>query len=359
VQHLGIVIIGRNEGERLRRCLTSVVERNLPVIYVDSNSSDGSPELASALGAEVVQLDLSRPFTMGRARNTGWTRLEELNSRVRFIQFVDGDCELDAKWLERAFTFIDAHPEVAIVCGRRRERFPDRSIYNRMADIEWNTPVGEAKYCGGDAMVRVEALRQVGGYNPTLIAGEEPDLCVRIRRHGWKILRIDAEMTLHDMAMTRFGQWWKRCERTGFAFAEGVAMHGRPPERHWVHELRSTLIWGLLIPLLIIVLAWPTRGASLLLSFAYPLQALRIGRRLRKLGMSAGDARVWGWGCVICRLPNAVGAIRYWVSRLLGRTQTLIEYKQASVPGSRAPTHPLKEPPAAAAARSNRTAGLL
>ena len=120
-------------------------------------------------------------------------------------------------------------PEVAIVCGRRRERFPELSIYNRMADMEWNTPIGEAKYCGGDAMIRVESLRQVGGYNPALIAGEEPDLCVRLRQHEWIILRIDAEMTLHDIAMIRFGQWWKRCERGGFAFAEGVAMHGRPP----------------------------------------------------------------------------------------------------------------------------------
>ena len=73
MNHVGVVIIGRNEGERLRRCLTSVVGRGLTVVYVDSNSTDGSAGLARAMGADVVELDMSRPFTMGRGRNVGWT----------------------------------------------------------------------------------------------------------------------------------------------------------------------------------------------------------------------------------------------------------------------------------------------
>jgi hypothetical protein len=129
------------------------------------------------------------------------------------------------------------------------------------------------------------------------------------------------------MAMTRFSQWWKRHDRSGFAFAQGVAMHGRPPERHWVHDLRSTISWGLVLPLFILVLAWPTHGASLALTLAYPFQAFRIARRHRKLAMSASDARLWGWNGVLCRFPNALGALRYWSSRLSGRHQTLIEYK--------------------------------
>jgi GT2 family glycosyltransferase len=326
---LGVVIIGRNEGERLRRCLTSVVGRGLSVVYVDSNSTDGSVSLAKTMGADVVELDMSRPFTMARGRNAGWARLEEIDPDIRFVQFVDGDCELITGWLERASEVLESRPEVAVVCGRRCERSPESSIYNRLADIEWNySPLGEAKYCGGDAMIRVEALRQVGGYNPTLIAGEEPDLCVRLRHHNWIILRIDAEMTLHDIAMTRFSQWWRRTERGGFAFAQGVAMHGRPPERHFVHELRSTILWGIALPLFILGLAWPTHAASLVLTLAYPLQAFRITRRHRKLGMSASNAWLWGWNCILGRFPDAVGALRYWFSRLSGRDQTLIEYKQ-------------------------------
>jgi len=295
---------------------------------MDSGSIDGSVGLARSKGVEVVELDLTLPFTAARARNEGFARLEEINPSVRFVQFVDGDCEIAAGWLDNGCRVLEERPDVAVVSGRLRERFAERSIYNRLADIEWNSPIGEAKSCGGNAMIRVGALRQVGGFNPTLIAGEEPDLCVRLRQHNWIILRIDAEMALHDIAMTRFSQWWKRTERGGFAFAQGVAMHGRPPERHWVHELRSTILWGLVLPLFILGLAWPTHGASLMLTLAYPLQAFRITRRHRKLGMSTINAWLWGWNCILCRFPNALGVLRYWSSRLSGRHQTLIEYKE-------------------------------
>jgi GT2 family glycosyltransferase len=324
---LGVVAIGRNEGERLRRCLNSIVGRGHTVVYVDSGSTDGSTELARELGADVVELDLSLPFTMARARNTGFSRLLELDPDVRFVQFVDGDCELVDGWLERAAALIEGRPEVAVVCGRRRERYPDRSIYNHLADIEWNSPVGEVKYCGGDALMRVEAFQQVGGYNSALIAGEEPELCVRMRQNGGVIMRIDAEMTLHDIAMTQFRQFWKRCERAGHAYAEGAAIHGAPPERHWVHPLRSIIFWGIALPTGILVLAWPTRGASFLLVLVYPLQIFRVALRSHAAGMSWRDSWLYSGACVLGRFPNAVGAIRYWRSRFLGRRQTLIEYK--------------------------------
>ena len=325
---LGVVVIGRNEGERLRRCLDSVIGRGYAVIYVDSGSTDGSTELAHELGADVVELDLSLPFTMARARNIGFSRLLELDPNVRFVQFVDGDCELVDGWLERAAASIGSRPELAIVCGRRRERYPDRSIYNRLADIEWNSPVGEVKYCGGDALMRVEALRQVGGYNPALIAGEEPELCVRMRRNGGVIVRIDAEMTLHDIAMTQFRQFWKRSERTGYAFAEGAALHGARPERHWVHPLRGIIFWGIAVPAFVLVLAWPTRGVSFLLGLAYPLQCIRVALRSRSAGMSWRDSWLYSGACTLGCFPHAVGVLRYWYSRLLGRRQTLIEYKK-------------------------------
>ncbi len=327
MSHLGIVLIGRNEGERLRRGLESVAGRDATVVYVDSNSTDGSVELARGMDVEVVELDLSRPFTAARARNAGFARLEQIDPAVEFVQFMDGDCELAPGWLDLAHRSFEQHPEVAVVCGRRRERDPDSSIYNRLADIEWNSPVGFAKYCGGDALMRVSAFRAVGGFNPTLIAGEEPELCVRLRQEGWKILRIDAEMTLHDMAMTRFGQWWRRCERAGFAYTAGAAMHGRPPERHWAKDVRSIVIWGLAVPLAILLLAWPTRGLSFALALAYPLQVARIAHRHRKIGMSFRDAMLYALACVIGRFPNAIGVVRYILERYRGRRQVLIEYK--------------------------------
>ena len=112
-------------------------------------------------------------------------------------------------WIAHEQTF-EGRPDVAVVYGRRHERHRDQTIYNRLADLEWNMPIGEAKACGGDAMILAEAFCRTGGYNPSIIAAEDDELCLRIRREGWKVLRIDGDMTIHDMAMTRFAQWWKR-----------------------------------------------------------------------------------------------------------------------------------------------------
>jgi GT2 family glycosyltransferase len=326
MSRVGIVAIGRNEGERLRRCLESVVGKADIVVYVDSGSVDGSVEMARSLGVAVVELDLSIPFTAARARNTGLARLLEIDPRIEYVQFVDGDCEVVDGWLDRAQQELNANPEVVVVCGRRRERFPDASIYNRLCDIEWDTPVGEAKACGGDAMMRVAAVQQVGGYNPQLIAGEEPELCVRLRQKGGKILRVDAEMTLHDAQMTRFGQWWKRMLRAGHAFAEGAWLHGAPPECHWVRESRRGLLWGLVLPGLALGGAWFTHGWSLLLLIAYPLTAYRVFRSMKRSGLAGNQALLYAVFCTIGKFPEAQGQLRFYWGKLLGRRSKLIEY---------------------------------
>ncbi len=328
MSRLGVVLIGRNEGDRLERCLASVQQQGQQVVYVDSGSTDGSVALARGKGASIVALDAATPFTAGRARNAGFERLLSLHPHLEFVQFVDADCEVVEGWLERALRELYANPGAAVVCGRRRERFPQRSVYNRLIDLEWDTPIGEAKACGGDAMMRTKAFGEAGGFDPQVIAGEEPELCVRLRQRGWKIFRIDAEMTIHDAAMTRFRQWWKRAIRAGHAFAEGAAMHGNAPERHWVRETLSNVLWGWLLPLLSLGLAWPSRGLSLLLLAAYPLLAWRIERRSRAR-MVPADARVYALYCVLGKFPMFIGCAQYLFSRATGVHRRPIEYKGA------------------------------
>ena len=321
---IGVVAIGRNEGERLRRCLGSVVNGATAVVYVDSGSTDASVALATDLGVAVQALDMSQPFTAARARNEGVRRLLGIRPELTAIQFVDGDCEVAADWIGTAADFLRSRPDVAAVCGRRRERHPERSIYNRLCDLEWNTPVGEAKACGGDVLMRADAFRRAGGYRDDLIAGEEPELCVRLRAQGWKIWRLDAEMTLHDAAMTRTRQWWMRCVRAGFAYAEGVRLHGAPPERHWVREWRSAWVWGAGLPMAIVLLAC-AGGPLLLWLFAiYPLQVVRLGSRL-PAGAPARWARAFF--LVAGKFPEAVGQFKSWVLHARHRRAALIEYK--------------------------------
>lgn len=309
------VVIGRNEGARLVACLDSLRGRVRRLIYVDSGSTDESLIAAEAHGAEVVALDPRLPFTAARARNAGliWLTADPPD----FVQLVDGDCIVQSGWLTKAARFLEEYPDVVVVCGRRRERYPERSVYNRLCDQEWNTPLGETLACGGDALMRYAAVAAVGGFDATLIAGEEPELCLRLRRAGGRIWRLDLEMTLHDAAMLRFGQWWRRARRAGYAFAEGAYRYGRAPERHWLRETRRALVWGLGVPI-VAALGSVLSPAALLILTVWPAQVLRLTPRL------GVEAAVF---TVLAKLPEAQGVISFHLVRWMGRQPELIEYK--------------------------------
>lgn len=321
---IGVVVIGRNEGLRLERCLTSLVGTADKIVYVDSGSTDGSVQMALKLGIEVVALDMALPFTAARARNEGFSCLQRVLPAMRYVQFVDGDCEVVTGWLSRAQAFLDAHPEVAVVCGRRRERFPENSVYNLLCDLEWDTPLGETKACGGDALMRAEAFASVSGFRPDLIAGEEPELCVRLRAAGSKVWRLDEEMTLHDAAMTRFSQWWQRSLRAGYAFAEGAFLHGAAPEQHWRRESNRAWIWGLGLPLATVFASVVLGGFGLLLLLAYPLQVVRLARRGDR---SARENWLRALFLVLGKFPEMCGQIKFLLNRVGAGKTALIEYK--------------------------------
>lgn len=321
---IGVVVIGRNEGLRLERCLASVVGAAQKVVYVDSGSTDGSVQMALSMGVEVVELDMAIPFTAARARNEGFTCVQRLLPAVRYVQFIDGDCEVVEGWLPRAQAFLDAQPRVAVVCGRRRERFPQHSIYNLLCDLEWDTPIGEAMACGGDALMRADAFAAVSGFRPDLIAGEEPELCVRLRATGWKVWRLLEDMTLHDAAMTRFGQWWQRTLRGGYAFAEGAFLHGAKPEQHWRRESRRAWFWGLGVPLATIIASLMLGWSGLLLLLVYPLQVVRLARRGDR---STRENWLRAFFLVLGKFPEMFGQVKFLLNRFGAGKTALIEYK--------------------------------
>jgi GT2 family glycosyltransferase len=323
-EDLGVVVIGRNEGERLRRCLISLRNDAKYIVYVDSGSTDGSVAMAGELDVTVEQLDLTSPFTAARARNQGFRRLLEAHPELRHVFFVDGDCEVVAGWLAQSRRFMLAHEDVAVVCGRRRERHPERSVYNLLCDIEWDTPTGQTRACGGDALMRVEAFRGVGGYRADLICGEEPELCVRLRQAGWRIWRLGEEMTLHDAAMYRFGQWWKRTFRGGYAFAQGAHMHGAPPECHWVVERRRAWLWGLWIPFGALALTAVFGPWALVLLSVYPLQVIRVAVRGKR---TPRENWLYAGALVLGKFPEMLGQLQFVLDHRRRLQRQLIEYK--------------------------------
>jgi len=315
VMSIAAVVIGRNEGARLVACLEALQGKVAQIIYVDSGSTDGSVAAAQRAGAVVVSLDMDQPFTAARARNAG---IAEMSAATPFVQFLDGDCVLRDGWLEQASAFLHDTPQAAVVCGRRRERYPEASVFNRLIDDEWDTALGQTKACGGDALMRLSALQAVGGYRDNLIAGEEPELCVRLRQKGWQVWRLDVEMTWHDAAITKLGQWWRRSTRAGHAFAEGAALHGAPPERHWVTETRRALLWGGALPLGLLVLSLVLTPWCLLGLLVYPLQVARLGR---------GNGLTWAFFTTLSKFPEAIGAIQFHLARIRGAKSEIIEYK--------------------------------
>lgn len=338
---VGVVVIGRNEGERLKRCLRSLLEQGAgPIVYVDSGSTDDSVAFSRSLGVRVVNLDTSIPFTMARGRNAGFEELQRLFPTLRWVQFVDGDCEVRPDWIARARAAFVDHPELAAVCGRRRERHPEASLYNRLADMEWNAPLGEVEECGGDVLFRSPVFLEVGGFNPRMIAGEEPELCVRVRGAGYKILRIDAEMTLHDAAITRFSQWWTRAMRGGHSFAEGMALHGSGPSRHNVRPTLSALFYGLGLPVLwsgTVLFAAAGIGFgpfTLLVLVGVPAAYLRAAfgayRERRRRNDPRAHALLYAGFCMLGKVPETLGVLTYWSNRLRGRYSGLMEYKAAA-----------------------------
>lgn len=322
--NLGVVIIGRNEGDRLTKCIKSIGA--YPTVYVDSGSTDDSVSNAINLECSIVELDMSIPFSAARARNAGFELITTNNPELEYIQFVDGDCEIVDGWLENGSDHLNKNPDISVVCGRRRERFPDASIYNYFCDIEWNTPVGAAKSTGGDFMVKVSTMKKVGGFNPSVVAGEEPELCYRIRQNGEKIYRIAMDMTLHDANMHYFSQWWKRTERSGHAYAHCAWLHGKETERFRVRALMSILIFGAGIPIIIFYFILTAPIAAAVLATLYPVLVFRVFAKSRDR-KSGPLTALYSTSIVLGKIPQSLGVARFFGRQISGRGFKIIEYK--------------------------------
>jgi GT2 family glycosyltransferase len=324
--NIGVVVIGRNEGERLKRCLISVLNQIDRIVYVDSGSSDDSVQYANSLGVEVVKLDMTIPFSAGRARNEGFNHLAKKLHQLKYIQFIDGDCELQDGWLAFGVQFLEENSKCAVVAGRRKERFPEQSTYNLLCDIEWNTPIGEVKACGGDLLIRRSAFEEVEGFNPTVIAGEEPDLCYRLRKKNWSIFRLDHPMTLHDAAITRFSQWWKRCVRSGHAYAQGYALHANDGLGYCSKESLKIWFWALIFPVFILLLTSSVNIVFLLLFSMYLVQFVKISLQMDKhLGNMAQSVK-YSIFIIIGRFPQLIGQLIFIKRKLSSDKFSIIEY---------------------------------
>ena len=323
---VGLIAIGRNEGDRLKKCLITLPAELGLVVYVDSDSNDDSVNFAENRGVEVVSLDMSIPFSAARARNSGFERLISIAPQLDYVQFIDGDCELCEDWLTFAVEYLEKNSSCAVVAGRRKERFPGKSIYNMLCDVEWNTPIGEAKACGGDFMIRKEAFQQVDGFNSVVIAGEEPEMCYRLRKKNWSIFRLDHPMTLHDAAITRFSQWWMRSLRTGYGYTQGFSLYALDGQRYCFKESVRIWFWAFIFPASVLIIVLSVNIAFLLLTTAYLVQLVKIALHMYKRLGNAKHSLIYSFFTVIGKWPQFMGQLLFLKRKLLGKKYTIIEY---------------------------------
>jgi GT2 family glycosyltransferase len=301
-------------------------------VYVDSGSKDDSVEYARSMGCDVLRLDDTRPFSAARARNEGFARLMKLDPKVPYVQFLDGDCEMASGWLEAGVAALAANNEVGVVCGRVREVNPEGSVYNKLCDLEWQQTPGIVLTSGGRFLTRAEVFTEVGGFREEVIAAEDDEFCVRVRRQGWKIMMLDSEMALHDADMKHFVEWWLRAFRTGHAYGQVADLHGKTDDRYFVDDCRRIWIWGLFLPLTMLALAPFTMWITLaILLGLYIVQFDKIYIRGRKRGWPRRDARIYAFFTVIAKFPMLEGLLAYYRRKWRGYRPTLIEYKRSSI----------------------------
>ena len=322
---VSVVVIGRNEGARLERCLASVAAMvrdgfETEIIYVDSGSSDGSVALAERMGAGTVGLNAVEP-TAAMGRNAGW-RI----ARGSIILFLDGDTVLAPRFVADSLGDF-ALPEVAVVWGHRREMCPSATIYNRVLDLDWVYAPGWTQFCGGDALFRRAVLEATGGFDETLIAGEEPELCRRILGLGWRILHVDRAMTGHDLGITRFGQYWRRATRAGHAYAEVSERFRGTAEPFWLEDamrnrLRTVVLLGL-IALGLVLGRWGLVVLGLLAGLA-----LRTSWKARWKSLDRVALLLYGVHSHLQQVPILWGQVGYFRARSRDSRKGLVEYKR-------------------------------
>ena len=317
------VIIGRNEGERLVKALASVSPQVRRVVYVDSGSTDQSVLHAKDSGAIVVTLDMTKPFTAARARNAGFAEIKKQGRLPDAVQFVDGDCAILPNWINAGSDHMAADDDVALVVGLKSELNRDQTIFNQMSDVEWKRPSGDIEACSGNMMIRTSAFEQIGGFDPNVIAAEDDELCTRLRKAGWRLVRIPAPMARHDGGHMRFAQWWKRAERTGHGFAQVGQIHAD----YFVRERQRAWVYGGILPLLGIFGAFASFVVPLLILGLYAMSYIKTMRGLEVDGLPRDEAMRHAVFLTLSKFPNVIGMVRYHWRRLNNAQMRIIEYK--------------------------------
>ncbi len=249
---VSVVIPVRNAACTLPACLAALERLDpapLEILLVDNGSTDGSLPLVQAfawkhLSTKTQILEVPRRGAAA-ARNAGIQI-----AKGDLIAFMDSDCAPDPHWL-RHLTDPFSDPTVGAVAGRVVGAIQASTVElfsalytlqspNRPSRWKQWTPWGGG-YHTANLAVRRAMLQEVGGFDESMMTGEDHDLCARLYERGAEIAFVSAARVAHYHRTTLAGML-----RQAFGFGQG---HADLLRRHtarglWVDLPRHPVFWS-------------------------------------------------------------------------------------------------------------------
>ena len=324
----GIVVVGANPRISPEAAVRSAGDGRA-VVFVSVGAGDEALSKAKQAGAIVVEGDPRSLTPGGRARNAGYRQLKKIAPHIRYVQFIESDNALDPDWISNAERFMERRTEVTIVEGIFQTAPSQQAELATINEARQKSISGEVALNSSENLfVRADKFEAVGGFRGDLLMRETDDLCVRLRRRGGRIWRIDYAMLVTGAAKPSQSSWWKSGVRRGFGNAYIASLHGGPPERVGVRETARAVFWGFTFPCLIIFSAIAGGvGASMLAPSTpfYVVSGLVLGfgasAYVLKIFASAilrGAAKLSSWrrafAIVFGKIPEFSGVWRFWFS---------------------------------------------
>jgi glycosyltransferase involved in cell wall biosynthesis len=245
---ISVVVPVKNDLSGARLLLSCLRKQSLPceIVFVDNGSTDGTAEFLESQGVRVLRHPELR---VGALRNRGVAV-----TQGQYIAFADSDHEVDSNWLEEGVRVLDSEPSV-VACGSHYLA-PENGTWVQRAwaihrlrgaeckDVDW--------LASGNLFVRRDAFLGVGGFNETLVAAEDVDLCHRLRDSGGTIRHDPAIASIHHgeaRTLRRFikKEWWRGSSGIRAWVSQGFPLREIPslvwPLWHLFFSLIFLVVW--------------------------------------------------------------------------------------------------------------------
>ncbi|MHB1766172.1 MAG: glycosyltransferase family 2 protein [Gammaproteobacteria bacterium] len=200
--YVSVIIPAHNEERHIAKCLHSVLKTGWPremleLLVIDHSSTDRTAKLAQTAGARVLSLSTGK---IGSVRNAGLAA-----AKGEFVAYVDGDCTVPATWLQAAIGLLQSDQSIGAVGGPCLSpadgTWVERSIVP--SAIESGLARRVKAIATSSFIARTSLLRDIGGFDETLISGEDDDMSNRIRSRGLALVSTsDCHIVHHGYPQT-------------------------------------------------------------------------------------------------------------------------------------------------------------